>query len=338
MNIPHLVVGDAAGNFYEVPELYMAGVGFIKPLLPGQKDLLALTDKSALQVLPGRVAIGYDPDLEKYIQLREYNGTAVFPVAAALPQHQLQIYRSAFSMVLDAPRLPGKNYTATGMRGGAFFAAATEISQTAEKQRSYTFVNNLSEADPATLIQSAAATSDPALVIANAHGDNETLLPDFIKSIRSLNGDISVYVQTPNLSPSLASTLCNAGVSGLWVSTNSFQEDYFNKLHEPSGSKFESLKASIKTMQDCGGETILDYQVFPGLTDHPREIDAMDTFLSNAAITTLHLSNLAIDPEWYMDELMILALPRDQIGISGWLESLHARYPELLSAVATLSQ
>lgn len=338
MNIPHLVVGDAAGNFYEVPELYMAGVGFIKPLLPGQKDLLTLTDKTALQVLPGRVAIGYDPDLEKYVQLREYNGTAVFPVAAALPQHQLQIYRSAFSMVLDAPRLPGKNYTATGIRDGAFFTAATEISKTAEKQKSYTFVDNLTDTDPATLLQSAAVTSDAALVISDANGENEALLPGFIKSIRSLNGEISLYVQTPTLTPSFASSLCSAGVSGLWVSTNSFQEDYFNKLHEPSGSKFEALKASIKAMQDCGGETILDYQVFPGLTDHPREIEAMDTFLAGTAITTLHLSNMAIDPEWYMDELMILALPRDQIGIPGWLEGLHARYPELLSAVAALPQ
>ncbi len=338
MNIPHLVVGDAAGNFYEVPELYMAGVGFIKPLLPGQKDLLALTEKSALQVLPGRVAIGYDPDLEKYIQLREYNGTAVFPVAAALPQHQLQIYRSAFSMVLDAPRLPGKNYTATGMRDGAFFAAATEISQTAEKQRSYTFVNNLTETVPAALLQSAAVANDAALVISDAKGEDEATLAGFIKSIRSLNGDISMYMQTPALTPSLASTLCNAGVNGLWVSTNSFQEDYFDKLHAPSGSKFNNLNASIKAMQDCGGETILDYQVFPGLTDHPREIEAMDAFLSGTAITTLHLSNLAIDPEWYMDELMILALPRDQIGIPAWLEGLHARYPELLSAVAALPQ
>ncbi len=99
-------------------------MSFIRPVLPGSPDLIPLPKRSHLRKLPGRVALGYDPLLEKFVPIREYHGKTVYPVSAVLPRGYLQLLRSAYSTLLEAPRLPAYHFTAVGIKDGQIYCAA----------------------------------------------------------------------------------------------------------------------------------------------------------------------------------------------------------------------
>lgn len=113
----------------------LSGMSFIRPELPEPPDLIPLPDRSHLIRLPGRVAIGFDPVIEKFLPVREYQGKTVYPVSAVLSRGYLQLLRSAYSTLLEAPRLPAYHFTAVGIQDGQIYCAA--LPTNAEQALSY---------------------------------------------------------------------------------------------------------------------------------------------------------------------------------------------------------
>ena len=95
-DLPFLLVSDDKGNVFEVPELRMAGMSLDECRLPEGQDLVELPQGSNLYVLPCRTPIGWDPGLEKFVELAEYEGMKVSAVAAFMAPAYLQILRSAY--------------------------------------------------------------------------------------------------------------------------------------------------------------------------------------------------------------------------------------------------
>ncbi len=124
MDLPNLVVADELGNIIEIPDLFLSGMSYIRPELPSSSELIPLPAHSYLMKLPGRVAIGFDPISERFLPIREYHGKPVFPVSALLPRGYLQLLRSAYSTLLEAPRLPAYHFTAVGVKDGQMYCAA----------------------------------------------------------------------------------------------------------------------------------------------------------------------------------------------------------------------
>ena len=330
LNSPHLVVSDIAGNFMEVPELFMAAVGFVKPLSPEPEQLITLSQPNQLQVLPGRVAIGYDPELEKFVQIREYNGKAVFPVAADLSESHLQIHRSAFSMVLDAPRLPNQNYTAVGCKDGKYYVSAIDLNGMAQISETSYIVESLADINPENVPENIKSIPNFKIIFA-LDAPDMSLLGDAIRNFRSTFPGSHIQLNLPSIPKNALTDLCEAGLDSLQLTINSAQASFYEAFHKQAGYKLDGITSAFREMKSRGGAAILNYLVFPGLTDHPQEMTAFSQLLSQTKIDKVTLQNMEIDPEWYMDELAILTLERKQVGISNWLKHIREDFPQLLS-------
>lgn len=326
MNFPHLLVTDGQGRFIEVPDIYLAGVGFVKPVRPDTATLVPLPEDAELIGLPGRVAIGYDPELEKFVQLREYDGMTVYPVAAVLPPEQLQIYRSAFSMVLDAPRLPDKSYSAVGGRNGVYWAAAMPLPP-------HPLVGPVLEIEDFPAIDTAAVVRHlqrhpDARVRLHYSGEKTGFeMAEWIAAIRRQTSRGELQLVAPAVTPDAVRDWGRAGINRLQLTFNSAREDYYQAFYRPRGYRFGLLTDAFHAAASLGIKIELTYLTFPGLTDHPVEMKALENLLREFPVEALHLSNLAIDPEWYMDELAILPLSRKQVGMPNWLAHFQEQFP-----------
>ncbi|MDR2076269.1 MAG: radical SAM protein, partial [Desulfovibrio sp.] len=106
---PHLVVADAKGNIYDHPRLLMVCRRGAEISLPRPDELIPLPEESELFLLPGRRALGFDPDSGA---LEEQEDLAV--AAFAAPAHTLSAH-PAYVRAGDAPVLPLFAYGAVGV-------------------------------------------------------------------------------------------------------------------------------------------------------------------------------------------------------------------------------
>ncbi len=115
---PHLVYADKKGQIFDEPELFMLtrqGAGFA---LPRPDDLIPLPPSSDLFLLPGRKALGLDPETGK-IQVVDALAVAGF----ASPGHTLS-GTTAYMTEQNAPRLPLYAYGAVGYHDDRFWISA----------------------------------------------------------------------------------------------------------------------------------------------------------------------------------------------------------------------
>lgn len=327
MEFPYLIVGDESGNFLKVPELFAAGVNFIKPLSLKEGELIPVPENARLVTLPRRVALGYDADLEKFVQLREYNATAVFPVAASLPEGYIQLYRSAFSMVLDSPRLNSNNYTAVGGKDGQYFAAALKLERRLFTGYATLALENFSETANQTVEKTVAhlQNSGQSLVKLTVNDSKQApAVTEIVKAIRAKTDSGLLYVNSEVPNTDATKSWCRAGADYIGLHLNSAQADYYEAFNNKY--RFADLEKSLQVINQAGKRVILSYGIFPGLTDHPAEMKALEKLVEKANPAMLHLYNLPVDPEWYMDELMLQTLPRKQIGMQNWLGHMQNKF------------
>ncbi|MBN1411183.1 MAG: radical SAM protein [Spirochaetales bacterium] len=127
MSLPFLLVSDAEGNIFEVPELRMTGMSLNTPVIPETDDLIPLPYGSNLFMLSGRIPMGYDPGKKSFTPLEKYKGNPVFAVAAFMAPAYLQLLRAGYLTNKNAERLPMYSYTAAGWKDGQFMAAGLRI-------------------------------------------------------------------------------------------------------------------------------------------------------------------------------------------------------------------
>ncbi|RMG20016.1 MAG: hypothetical protein D6732_29200, partial [Methanobacteriota archaeon] len=127
MAIPAVYVKTEQGKLIEIPEFLACGMDFTRPSLPAEDEYVALPEEALLIPLEGRIGFGYDPILERAVQIREIADCRVVPLAAALPSEFLPLYRSATSITLDAPPLAPMSYTTVGSVEGKLFVTAIPL-------------------------------------------------------------------------------------------------------------------------------------------------------------------------------------------------------------------
>jgi hypothetical protein len=330
--VPNLIVSNGNGNFLEVPELQAAGVNFIKPLTPQPDELIPLPDGSQMVELPRRVAIGYDADLKKYLQLREYNGGAVFPVAVSLPGGYLQMYRSAFSMVLDSPRLSPANYTMAGRKDNQYFTTAIPISRKLFSDYDILSLNNREKSLRETIDQAAFQLHRSPNGLLPVKIDEEKRIAEITEMIKSIRQETDrglICVNSNLVNPEAVRDWCNAGADWIGLNFNSAQPKFFERFYKNRGYKLDSLLRCLHIINQYGAKIILNYGIFPGLTDHPHEIKALEKLVEQTNAAALHPYNLPVDPEWYMDKLLLMTISREQVSMRAWWEHIKGNYPDM---------
>jgi len=73
---------------------------------------------------------------------------------------------------------------------------------------------------------------------------------------------------------------------------------------------------------------MINYLVFPGISDQAAEVDALTALISKTGINFLHLKNLCIDPTFYLEKMP--ATGEKGIGLRKMATRLGERFPDLI--------
>jgi wyosine [tRNA(Phe)-imidazoG37] synthetase (radical SAM superfamily) len=413
MNKALLVVSDGHGNIFEIPEYHMCGMSGTEIFPVDGKDLISLPYGSDLFELPGRIAIGFDPHKNKHVEIKEYQGNRVYPVAAFMAPAYLQIFRSAFNNEPDSPRLPLYNYAAVGWWKDDFCVAGIRIDEDI-RQDLHLFNSDFIENEAKRLLKkfpknrlvhhliencvfryrcpaarnfalgrwecpiptSPGCNSACVGCISEQPAENEIVSPqdrieftptadeiveftvphlqnapravvsfgqgcegepllagevlvEAVRQIRKRTDRGIINLNTNASRPDVIERLCEAGLDSIRASTNSAQKKYYDLYYNPRHYSFDDVVESLRIMRKYDRWSSINYLTFPGLTDHPQELAALETLIEETGINMIQTRNLNIDPDWYMDKLGLRDSPQEQIGMQNWVSHLRDNFPAI---------
>ena len=75
--------------------------------------------------------------------------------------------------------------------------------------------------------------------------------------------------------PDAIDKLAEAGVESIRVSLNSVREESYNAYYRPNGYCFADVMESVRRARANGLYTMLNYLVFPGVTDQRAEVEGL---------------------------------------------------------------
>jgi len=126
--------------------------------------------------------------------------------------------------------------------------------------------------------------------------------------------------------PDAIDKLAAAGVESIRVSLNSAQESIYNAYYRPRGYHFADVITSLKRAKAAGLYVMLNYLVFPGVSDRIEEIDALAGLIRETGVDMIQMRNLSLDPVVY---LTALGLDGQGVGMLEMLKQHKQRYPDL---------
>jgi len=155
------------------------------------------------------------------------------------------------------------------------------------------------------------------------------VIAEAIRTIRKKTKRGIINLNTNASRPEIVEKLCAAGLDSIRVSVNSFRKAMYDAYYRPRNYQFADVLESIRIANKHRCWVSLNYLVFPGFTDHPLEMQALEKALNNFSVQMIQTRNLNIDPDWYIEELKLAVLPAQQIGIPNWLNWLQQKYPDI---------
>lgn len=126
--------------------------------------------------------------------------------------------------------------------------------------------------------------------------------------------------------PDAIDKLAAAGVESIRVSLNSAQECLYNAYYRPQGYRFSDVVESLKRAKSAGLYLMLNYLVFPGVSDRADEIEALGDLIDQVGIDMIQMRNLSLDPVLY---LSALGVSGSGFGMLGMLNKHKSRFPKL---------
>ncbi len=126
--------------------------------------------------------------------------------------------------------------------------------------------------------------------------------------------------------PEKVDLLIDAGIDSIRVSLNSVREPIYNAYYRPRGYTFDEVIDSLHRAKRGGLFTMLNYLVFPGVTDQPEEIEALIELIESAGVDLIQMRNLSLDPQMYWEALQ---LPGPGVGMKKMLDEVKRRVPRI---------
>ena len=129
------------------------------------------------------------------------------------------------------------------------------------------------------------------------------LIAESIRSIREKTGKGTINLNTNGSAPEKIREIASAGLDSIRVSLNSPRPEYYQAYYRPKDYDFEDVVASISLSREMGLYTMINYLVFPGISDQEVEIEAMISLIRRTGVHFIHLKNLNIDPQLYLEKM-----------------------------------
>jgi len=149
---------------------------------------------------------------------------------------------------------------------------------------------------------------------------------DAVRAMRKTTARGTINFNSNASIPEAIDQLAESGIESIRVSMNSVLEDRYNSYYRPQGYRFEQVIDSLHRAKRNGLFTMLNYLVFPGVTDRQDELDALTALVESAEIDLIQMRNLSLDPQLYWDHLH---LDGRGIGIPAMLTTLKQRVPRI---------
>lgn len=153
------------------------------------------------------------------------------------------------------------------------------------------------------------------------------LIAQSIREIRKRTSKGTINLNTNGSQPSRVRLICESGLDSIRISLNSPRRDLYHAYYRPKNYGFEDVAASIGLARGQGLYTMINYLVFPGVSDQEEEMEAMERLVNQTGVQFIHLKNLCIDPEVYLANLPV---SDDRVmGMRTMAASLKSRFPDI---------
>ncbi|MBE0596124.1 MAG: radical SAM protein [Desulfuromonadales bacterium] len=126
--------------------------------------------------------------------------------------------------------------------------------------------------------------------------------------------------------PAAIDRLADAGVDSVRISLNSVLEPLYGAYYRPRGYTFAEVLESVRRARRRGMFTMLNYLVFPGVSDRPAEVQALVALVAESGVDLVQLRNLSIDPVFYCQSLEVVG---EGMGMRTMMDQVKAQVPRL---------
>ena len=126
--------------------------------------------------------------------------------------------------------------------------------------------------------------------------------------------------------PAAVDALAGAGIDSIRVSLNSVLESRYDAYYRQRGYTFSDVVESLRRAKRHGLFTMLNYLVFPGVSDRREEVDALKALIGEIGVDLIQMRNLSLDPSLYLGALGING---GGISMTAMLKELKATFPKL---------
>ncbi len=103
--------------------------------------------------------------------------------------------------------------------------------------------------------------------------------------------------------PDAIDTLAAAGVDSIRISLNSVQERFYKAYYRPRHYRFSDVLEAARRAKHNGMFTMLNYLVYPGISDREDEVNALLEIIDSIGIDLIQMRNLSIDPQMYWNAM-----------------------------------
>ena len=153
------------------------------------------------------------------------------------------------------------------------------------------------------------------------------LISDSIREIRRRTDRGTINLNTNGSWPERVREVAQSGLDSIRISMNSARPELYHAYYRPRKYDFDDVVESIALSEELGLYTMINYLVFPGITDQKDEIDALRDLILSTGVNFLHLKNLCIDPAFYLEKMPKPSGPG--IGMRRMVKILREEFPDL---------
>ncbi len=153
------------------------------------------------------------------------------------------------------------------------------------------------------------------------------LVSESIRAIRKRTDRGTINLNTNGSLPERVREIAASGLDSIRISLNSPRPAFYRAYYRPRGYDLEDVLASARLSREMGLYTMINYLVFPGVSDTEEEVEASMGMIGGTGVQFLHLKNLCIDPGLYLSHM-----PEDGspvLGMRGMAAELTAGFPDL---------